>query len=171
MKREFSNIRVLLAVCCLLFTTVGCEAFVRKFTRKPKGETKREEPLIQPQDYPDVALNKEELYKDYFLFWESWADELVSFLRENANAKKQKECAGEALDNLAKMQSLLNDEKARMLEKFILEFTAVRNMVFESYLNSADFSYLRNKVERIKSGVHRGFMFLRVRKELKSDAH
>lgn len=159
---------------CGLWTLVcglyGCEAFVRKFTRKPRGEMKKEEPLIQPQEYPDLAVNKNELYKDYFLFWESWADELVSFLNEKANFKKQKECVSQALDNLSKMRSLLNVEKARALEQYVLELTSVKNIVFEGHLNSADFSSLRNKVERIKSKVRHSFILSKIKMDL-SDAN
>src|SRR3989338_7565741 len=135
----------------MVISLTGCEAFVKKFRRKPKEE-KREEPIIQPQSYPDVALNKDELYRDYFLFWESWADELVSFLKDNANTKKQKECIQQAMDNL---------------DKFVIELTTVKNVLFQSYLNSADFSYLKNKIERIKAKVHRDFVFSKIKKDLR----
>ena len=150
----------------MIISLTGCEAFVKKFRRRPKEE-KREEPIIQPQSYPDVALNKDELYRDYFLFWESWADELVSFLKDNANTKKQKECIQQAMDNLVKMQSLLNEEKAGFLDKFVIELTTVKNVLFQSYLNSADFSYLKNKIERIKAKVHRDFVFSKIKKDLR----
>ena len=165
-KYRVTQIAVLVAGFCLLVSLTGCEAFVKKFRRKPKEE-KREEPIIQPESYPDVALNKDELYRDYFLFWESWADELVSFLKDNANTKKQKECIQQAMDNLLKMQSLLNEEKAAALDKFVIELTTVKNVLFQSYLNSADFSYLKNKVERIKAKVHRDFVFSKIKKDLR----
>ena len=158
---------ILLVVCCLLLVTLtGCEAFVRKFTRKPKGEPRKETPVIQPEVYPDVASSRGQLYKDYFLFWETWVEELLSNLSEKANLKKQKECANEALDNLTKMRSLLNDEKAKTLEPFIAEFTALKNTISAERLNSADFYYLRNKLERIKSKVHRNFIFSKIEKGL-----
>ena len=158
---------ILLVVCCLLLVTLtGCEAFVRKFTRKPKGEPRKETPVIQPEVYPDVASSRGQLYKDYFLFWETWVEELLSNLSEKANFKKQKECANAALDNLLKMRSLLNDEKAGILEPFIAEFTAVKNIIFVGHLNSGDFYYLRNKLERMKSKVHRNFIFSKIEKGL-----
>ena len=66
-KYRVTQIAVLVAGFCLLVSLTGCEAFRKKFRRKPKEE-KREEPIIQPESYPDVALNKDELYRDYFLF-------------------------------------------------------------------------------------------------------
>lgn len=165
-KYRLTQIAALFTGFCLLVSLTGCEAFVRKFRRKP-AEEKREESIIQPESYPDVALNKDELYRDYFLFWESWADELVSFLNDTANVKKQKECIQQATDNLVKMQSLLNEEKARSLDTFAAELTTVKNVLFQSYLNNADFSYLKKKMERIKAKVHQGFVFSKIKKDLK----
>ena len=165
-KPRLTQIAALVAGFCLLVSLTGCEAFVKKFRRKPREE-KKEEPIIQPENYPDVALNRDELYRDYFLFWESWADELVSFLNDKANTRKQKECIQQAMDNLVKMRSLLNEEKARSLDKFAAELAAVKNVLFQSYLNSADFSYLKNKLERIKAKVHQGFVFSKIKKDLR----
>jgi len=80
---------------------------------------------------------------------------------------KQKACANEALDNLTKMQSLLNEEKANALQGLIEEFNTFRNILSENRLNRADISYLRNKLERVKAKVHRGFIFSKVNKDLK----
>ncbi|HBU08115.1 MAG TPA: hypothetical protein DEA99_02725 [Candidatus Omnitrophica bacterium] len=71
------------------------------------------------------------------------------------------------MDNLVKMQSLLNEEKAGFLDKFVIELTTVKNVLFQSYLNSADFSYLKNKIERIKAKVHRDFVFSKIKKDLR----
>ena len=164
-----SQVTSIIYFCFLFFvlcSLTGCEAFVRKFTRKTK-KVALEEPVIQPQEYPQTALSREELYRDYFLFWETWVDELLNFLKEDANAKKQKACANEALDNLAKMQSLLNEEKANALAGLIGEFNTFKNILSENSLNRADISYLRNKLERIKAKVHRGFIFSKVKKDLK----
>ncbi len=166
-RREKFKIFVLICglwtVACGLY---GCEAFVRKFTRKPK-ELRKEEPIIQPEIYPDKSVAKDMLYKDYFVFWQTWADELQTHLNEKANLKKQKECAYEALDNLFKMQSLLSEEKAKAFEPLAGEFKTVKDIIFAGRLVSSDFDYLRLKVERIKSKVHRDFIFSRVQKDLR----
>lgn len=167
LKQQITQIMVLFSVLCFLFSVIGCAAFVRKFTRKPKGEPQKEEPVIQPEAYPDVAADRDELYKDYSTFWEGWADQLMEFLNEKANFKKQRECAYEALDNLIKMRKLLNEEKAKSLEPLIDEFTAVKTIVFTGRLSSSDYTYLKNKVERIKSRVHRHFAHSKISKDLK----
>ena len=162
---QVNKIVLLSTAYFLLSTLTGCEAFVRKFTRKPK-EVRKEEPIIQPEIYPDKGVAKDRLYKDYFLFWQAWADELLAHLNEKANLKKQKECAYEALDNLFKMRSLLNEEKAKAFEPLVNEFKTVSDIVFAGRLVSADFDYLRLKVERIKAKVHRNFIFSKVQKDL-----
>lgn len=167
LKLQITQIIVLFSVLCSLFFLSGCQTLARKFTRKPKGEPKQEEPVIQPEVYPDVTSASDELYKDYFTFWESWADELIEFLNEKANFKKQRECAALALDNLIKMRELLKEEKAKSLEPKVIEFAAVKAIVFAGRLISSDYYYLKNKVERIKSMVHRNFTYSKIKKDLK----
>lgn len=161
------KICLLFFISCLLFSLTGCQSFARKFIRKPKGEPKKEEPIFQPQEYPQMPQETGQLYKDYFLFWESWADELLSYLSKDANFKKQKECAEQSLDNLTKMQSLLNEEKAKALASRVNEFTAVKEAIFSGSLNSASLSSLRNKVERIKSRVRREFGYNKIQNDIK----
>lgn len=150
-----------------MFSLTGCQSFARKFIRKSKGEPKKEEPIFQPQEYPQMPQETVQFYKDYFLFWESWADELLSYLSKDANFKKQKECAEQALDNLIKMQSLLNEEKAKALTILVNEFTAVKEAIFSGNLNSASLSSLRNKIERIKSQVRREFIYKKIQNYFK----
>ncbi|HAH21117.1 MAG: hypothetical protein A2Y00_00475 [Omnitrophica WOR_2 bacterium GWF2_43_52] len=164
-RSQVTRIILLSTLCLLLTTLTGCEAFVRKFTRKPK-EIKREEPIIEPQVYPETSVSKEQLYMDYYLFWQTWSDEALLHLNENDNAKKQKECAYEALDNLLKMQSLLSEQKAKAMEPLVAEFKTVKEIVFAGRLNGPDYEYLRLKVERIKSRLSRNFSFLKIRKDL-----
>ena len=171
LNKEITQIIFICSIFFFLFYLSGCQTLARKFTRKPKGEPKKEEPVIQPEVYPDVAQGKDELYKDYFTFWESWADELIEFLNEKANSKKQKECAALALDNLIKMRELLKEEKAKSLEPKVIEFAAVKAIVFAGRLISSDYYYLKNKVERIKSMVHRNFAYSRIKQDLKNFNH
>lgn len=154
---------LVLVSCCLC----SCEAFVRKFTRKSDKAIKTEEPIFEPETYPDASANKDALYKDYFLFWETWSEELLSFLDEGENFKKQKECAEEALDNLTKMQSLLSDERGKALEVFVCDFKEIKEEIFKGGLSSVDFYSLKRKVQRIRSSIHHNFIFSKINKDLK----
>ncbi len=164
--KSFKFLLLVLLFYFLVFSLCGCEAFVRKFTRKPK-EIKKEEPIIEPQVYPDFVLGPDALYKDYFLFWETWSDELLVNLNEGANFKKQKSCAEEGLDNLFKMKSLLKEESAVRLNPLVSDFAALKERIFAGNINPAEFSSLRRKVERIKAGVHRNFTFTKVKDAMK----
>ena len=165
-KKHVTLFIILVSGSWFLVSLAGCEAFVRKFTRKPKEEQK-ETPILEPQVYPDIIITNEQLYKDYFLFWESWSEELISFLNVNSNFKKQKQCADEALDNLLKMQSILNEDKARELDAFIVAFTKLRDRMSEGGINGSEISLLRDRVIRIKSRVHRNFVYSKVQKDFR----
>ncbi len=150
----------------LVISLAGCEAFVRKFTRKPKDEVK-EAPLLEPQQYPDGTLTKEQLYRDYYTFWESWTDELEDSLVRGTNFKKLKQCANEALDNLAKLQSLLKEEKGIKLQKCVADFTKVKDRVFSGDLTYSERDLLKDRVSRIKNQVHRDFVYSKAKNDLK----
>ena len=137
----------------------------RKFTRKPKDEH-REEPVIEPQSYPDVLSEKDALYKDYFLFWETWVDELSSFLYSNCSNKKQRSCSLQALDNLTKMRSLLKEDRARQLDSSIAEFTKIKDKIFLEDLLVSELGFLRIEVSRIKAEVHKNFKFSKIQKDM-----
>ncbi|MFA5150687.1 MAG: hypothetical protein WC433_07270, partial [Candidatus Omnitrophota bacterium] len=61
----------------LLFTLCGCEAFVRKFTRKSKKDKVPVEMVLAPEEWKGPQMTKEEQYRQYFVFWQSWQDELI----------------------------------------------------------------------------------------------
>lgn len=166
-----STIRKVAALVFLLYclsSLTGCEAFVRKFTRKPKY-IKKEEPIIQPESYPEITVTKEDYYKDSFLFWESWSDELISFLTSDANFKKQKQCANESLENLIKCQGLLNEAKAREFQPSILEFSEIKDEIFSGNLSSSRLPVLRDRVKRVKVKVRRNFSYTKVKDDLSAN--
>ncbi|MBM3255730.1 MAG: hypothetical protein FJZ08_05460, partial [Candidatus Omnitrophica bacterium] len=68
-----SQIALAVTIYLLLVSFLGCEAFVRKFTRKSKKEDlHREEMVLAPQEYQKPKLSKEEEYRQYLLYWKSW---------------------------------------------------------------------------------------------------
>lgn len=60
----------LLFISFLMVSLTGCEAFVRKFTRKPKDKMKTEELVLIPEEYKPPQLSKEEKYRDTFFLEE-----------------------------------------------------------------------------------------------------
>lgn len=147
----------------LLVNLTGCEAFVRKFTRKPKGDDKQQvEMVLAPQEYKST-LTKDEQYRQYLLFWKSWQDELIAALAKGnstigPNTKKQMECLDQGIKNLMGMRSLLNEQGKEKLDVYIGKMSDLRSSIkqdpymfgMERYSHSAqrlrmdilgDFSY------------------------------
>jgi hypothetical protein len=150
----------------LITSLLGCDAFVRKFTRKPKkDQTPKEEMVLAPQEYKPT-MSKEEQYRQYFLFWKSWQDELITALTSrDPNHKKQVDCANEAIKNLVGMRLLLNSEGQKKLDIYISRMTELRDSV-DNDAYSTNVSSNRLEAERIKRDILQYFSFGDIKKSL-----
>jgi len=161
--------RFIKLVICLvfIFTLIGCEAFVRKFTRKSKKDKfSREDMVMVPQEYKGPQLSKEEQYRQYYLYWRSWTDELINYLDKNGNHKKQTDCAEEVIKNLVNIRALLKDEKQNRIDFYIKQFSALRDAILKDiYGNSVNFN--RQSAERIKRNFLREFSYNKIKDYLK----
>ncbi|TRZ96409.1 hypothetical protein D4R78_00235 [bacterium] len=162
-------IRFIKLVICLvfIFTLIGCEAFVRKFTRKTKKDKlPREEMVLVPQEYKGPQLSKEEQYRQYYIYWRSWTDELINYLDKKASHKKQIDCAEEVIKNLVNIRALLTDEKQNRIDSYIKQFSALRDAILKDiYGNSVNLN--RQSAERIKRKFLREFSYNKIKGYLK----
>lgn len=150
-------------VCFLIFSLLGCEAFVRKFTRKRKKENlPKEELVLAPEEYKVTQMTKEELYRQYFLFWRSWHDELIGALYEGANRKKQKDCLNEMVKNLKQLRLLLNDEKKAKLDVYINQIKELDEIIAQD-LYGNNIAVNRLTAEQIKRNILRDFSYSKVK--------
>lgn len=156
-----------LIVVFLLPSLVGCEAFVRKFTRKPKKDKiKKEEMILVPEEYKGPNMSQEELYRKYFLFWKSWDNELHESLSgSGANHKKQISCAKEAIKNLVQMKFYLNEEKQKKLDVYIDRLGALKELIARD-VYSSKVAIHRNNAERIRRGILKDFSFEKIKDSL-----
>lgn len=154
---------LIITVYSLLVTMIGCEAFVRKFTRKPKKENlPREEMVLTPEEYKGPQMTKEELYRQYFLFWKSWQDELINSLSYEANHKKQIACAVEAIKNLMNLRGLLNDQRQKQLDIYIGQLNDLKWLIAkDSYGNNIASN--RQKAERIRKNILQKFSYNKIK--------
>jgi len=162
------RIFLLVTVYLLLVAILGCEAFTRKFIRKPKAEEKKpEEIVLIPQEYNAEGINKEELYREYFLYWESWQDELIDILSSrDLNRKKQVDSLREAVKNLVNMRGLLLPEKQILLDNYINEM----NNLSEDITKDIYTDFMSNslmKAQRIKRKIQRDFSFSKIKDYLR----
>lgn len=164
LKDGVRSIKLFILFCSLLSMAcglVGCDAFVRKFTRKPKDENiKRAEPVLEPQEY--VAPAAREQYSQYLLFWQSWQDELTNALIYKSSNKRQLGCAKEALKNLSNMRDLLSSaDKRKKIDVCIADLKDLKdNIENDPYGNNIN-SNARTS-ERIKRTVLRDFSMKKV---------
>lgn len=156
-----------LKLCFKLFTfyflitsLLGCDAFVRKFTRKrDKEKIPQEEMVLTPEEYRPPAA--QEQYRNFFLYWQSWQEELITALNSKASQKRQLSCAKEALKNLNNLRPLISAAKQKKLDIYIGDLAALKNDIErDTYGHSLD--YNARAAERLKMRVLKEFNFSKV---------
>ncbi len=170
MKSIIQNprIKILLLVTsyCLLVTLIGCDAFVRKFTRKSKKTNlPKQELVLVPEEYKPPKMTKEEVYRQYFLYWKSWHDELVNSLLGNLSNKKQIDCANEALKNLDSLRGILHEAKQKKLDVYINQLKDLKKGIAED-LYGNNMSSNRLTAERIMRSIMRDFSYNKISKDI-----
>jgi len=159
------NILFLFFIFCFLSSILGCDAFVRKFTRKRKTEAPKEPMVLVPQEYKAPQMSKEEVYRQYFLYWRSWHDELINSLSGGANHKKQMDCINEALKNLKQLRQGLQEARQKKLDNYIKQLEDLRGSIRED-LYGTNVAQNRLSAERIKRAILREFSYEKVKKYL-----
>lgn len=157
---------LLFSVFCLLFSALGCESFARKFTRKSKKTDQAIEMVLAPEEYKGPNMTKEELYRQYFLFWRSWQDELINAFTQRSSQKKKIDCAQEALMNLLNMRGFLVAPAQKNLDAYIAKSRDLISDMQSDIYGSNDNRNIQT-AERLKSEIQRGFIYPKVRNYLR----
>jgi hypothetical protein len=167
-KKKFYH-RSYYFIICVLFIVLltGCDAFVRKFRRKPKKDVlSQKEMVLVPEEYPSLFANKEEEYRYYFLFWQSWHSEFLNSLLENASHKKKISCISEAIKNLNILKELLLDEKKSGLEKYIEELKDLQaKLSQDTYTFNVNWYY--NRAEILRKDISQHYSYQKIKDYLK----
>jgi hypothetical protein len=160
--------KIIVLICGLWFVAcglTGCDAFVRKFTRKPKGEPQRVEQVIEPQEYVPPAAREQ--YRDFLLYWQSEQDELINALVTKSSQKKQLSCAQGALKNLNNLRPLLTAAKQKKLDFFIADLEALKSAIEKDpYSNNA--ANNARSAEHIRRLLPKEFSFSKVSADIVS---
>lgn len=168
MKNEsrYFSVTIFVVACVVLLT--GCETLRKKFTRKRKQAASAEPIVIVPRDYSAHPFPNDVLYKQYFVYWKSWNQELVSSLTDMENYKKIKSCVDQALTNLKKMQTYLQDDKAQELDVYVKKTDDLRSRIERAkYLPPAQMRGLRYDAERLLNGINKKFDLSSMKDHLK----
>ncbi|HNW39652.1 MAG TPA: hypothetical protein PL125_00060 [Candidatus Omnitrophota bacterium] len=163
------NIKRILSVllfCFLSLNIIGCESFSRKFVRKSKKPDAAIELVLTPEEYKGPNMSKEEIYRQYYLYWSSWQDELINALTQKASLKKKIDCAQEALKNLVNMKMMLVEAAQNNFEP---EIAKLNDLLF--YIKNDVYGSNNNRnisvAERIKANIHKNFVYPKIRNYLK----
>jgi hypothetical protein len=135
---------------------------VRKFSRKPKKEkTAQEELVLVPEEYKGPQMTKEERYRQYFLFWKSWHDELITSLIGSLNHKKQMSCVEETIKNVVTLRTLLKPAKQKKLDIYINKLNDLKDEISRD-LYGSNMARNRQTAEQIKRNILRDFSYNKV---------
>jgi len=147
----------------LIFSLIGCDAFVRKFTRKSKRENlEQEEMVLAPEEYKGPQMTKEELYRKYFLYWKSWHEELIESLLQKKSLKKQIDCSEEAIKNLVNLRALLSIDMQNKLDFYILKLKDLQEQISKDVYGANAITNAQ-KLERIKRDILRDFSYNKIK--------
>jgi hypothetical protein len=150
-------------VLFLVFQLSGCESVARKFVRKPAPEEmKKEEVVFAPQEYKGEGVPNIDLYRQYFLYWRTWQDELIDSLESNGNRKRQIDSLDEGLKNLGNIKLLIKPEAVTRLEVQIKRLLELRAAVIkDNYANRVTDN--RRQAERIRRDILKDFSFGKIK--------
>lgn len=112
-------------VVFLIISTLGCDSFVRKFTREKKRQ-EMIEPVLSPEENAGLFYDNETKYKNYFAYWRAWHDELVQCMYQ-ASKKRKRYCANQAIENLQLMSALLTGPRQKEMNGYIEKMEKIRS--------------------------------------------
>ena len=163
---RIKKILSILLFCFLLLDLLGCESFTRKFTRKSKKPDQAVEMVLVPEEYKGPNMTKEEIYRQYYLYWGAWQDALIDGLTQKLSLKKKVDCAQEALKNLVNMKMMLVVDAQKNFDLEIAKSNDLLIDIKSDVYGALDSRNLR-VAERIKASIHKGFVYPKIRNYLK----
>jgi hypothetical protein len=150
----------------IILELAGCDAFVRKFTKKPTKENMSEEEMVlAPEEYKGPNMSKEELYRQYFLFWKSWSDELMEALIQGKSQKKQLDCAQEAIKNLESLKAILNLDTQKKLDIYIGRLNDLKNAISQDLYGNNSLNNAHD-AERLRIDISQKFSYDKIKNNL-----
>ena len=153
---------------CVTLIFCGCESFARKFTRKQnKQDSPREEMVLTPDVYSDKYANKEDAYRQYFMFWSSWQDELIDSLSDQSpNIRRQLDSIQEAINNLSQMHDLLSADHQAKADSYLVAMNLLKMEISKDIYGNNIWSNCK-QAESLKRQINRDLQYKQVKEYLK----
>jgi len=121
--------------------------------------------VLAPEEWKGPQMTKEEQYRQYFVFWQSWQDELINALTQNASQKKKFDCAQQAMKNLVGLRSLLNESKQKQLDIYLKQLVDLQNDIKSDIYGNANNFYRQNS-EKLKMNISQRFSYSDVKNDI-----
>lgn len=160
---KFKSFILFLMLLAMGSCLTGCEAFVRKFTRKPKKERlPQEEMVVSPIEYKMPEISAAQLYQQYFSYWKAGHDELIDSLSRNNSRKRQLGCVEEAIKNLEQSAALLKEDSRKITNGFIEELGKLKKSI-ETDLYGANLESQRRSAELLERDIFRKLSYAKIK--------
>jgi len=162
-KSKFKSCVLFLMVLAVGVCLTGCEAFVRKFTRKPKKEKLPvEEMVVSPVEYKVPEIPAAQLYQQYFSYWKAGHDELIDSLSSTVSRKRQLGFIDEAIKNLEQAAALLKEDNSRIAAGYVEELGKLKKSI-ETDLYGANLESQRRSAELLEREILRKLSYSKIK--------
>jgi hypothetical protein len=111
-------------------------------------------------------MTKEQMYRQYYLFWQSWLDELISALSQNAPLKKKNDCVEQVMKNLLGMRAMLNESEQKQLDVYLRQMADLKSAI-KSDIYGASNNSNRQNAERVKRNITQRYTYSDVKDKLR----
>ena len=160
---KFKAFLLLTTYFLLLTTLFGCEAFRKKFVRKPKEK----EVKIVVETYEYEAESAEKTYKRFFLFWRAAHEEMINSLKsQDGNRKKLVFAAEKIIENLQQMRQLLMPQMQARLDTFISEQKDIARQLNRFKLQHAQLIRIKSMLEKQRRQIQKEFNYKHIQEYL-----
>ena len=155
MRYNFKGLILLGVVVIFVLNLFGCTTLKKKFVRPPK-KGKKITPILVMQDYKGIYSN-EVLYNNHFVYWRGWTEELMESLFSGLSNKRQVQNANAAIDDMKRMQDLLNSPKKEALSPHIKVYEKILVKLKLGQPNRVDAVRMKNELEKERRVIIREF--------------
>lgn len=160
---KFKAFLLLTTYFLLLTTLFGCEAFRKKFVRKPKEK----EVKIVVETYEYESEPAEKTYKRFFLFWRAAHEEMINSLKsQDSNRKKLVFAAEKIIENLQQMRQLLMPQMQARLDTFISEQKDIARQLNRFKLQHAQLIRIKSMLEKQRRQIQKEFNYKHIQEYL-----
>lgn len=155
MRSNFKKLILSGIAIIFILNLTGCATLKKKFVRPPK-KGKKTTPVLVTQDYKGIYSN-EVLYNNHFTYWKGWTEELMESLLSGLSNKRQVQSANLAIDDLKRMQGLLNSPKKEALSPYIKVYEDMVKKLTMGQPNRVDAVRMANELGKERRIIIREF--------------